>query len=146
MYERNEMLRAMGRMMARYAQGQEFDADGAIEASPLLKVWKAGTMEMPVSYIEGDVRTFSGQPWKCAQAHVHYGEEGWDPMSARALWAPYHATKKEYALPYVQPTGAQDAYNTGEWMVWTDGKAYQALRDAVVHGPDTLKDAWKTDE
>ena len=143
MYERNEMLRAMGRMAARYAQAQTFDADGTIEAAPLLKEWKAGTADMPVSYIAGDVRTFDGQPWKCAQAHVHYGEDGWDPSGARALWTPYHATKKEYALPYVQPLSAADAYNTGEWMVWTDGKVYQALRNAVVHGPDVLAEAWQ---
>ena len=143
MYARNETLRAMGRMMARYAQAQNFDADGTIEAAPLLKEWKAGTMEMPVSYITGDVRTYGGQPWRCVQAHVHYGEAGWDPAGARALWAPYHATKKEYALPYVQPVSAEDAYNTGEWMLWTDGRTYQALRDAVDRGPDALGDAWQ---
>ena len=144
MYGRNETLRAMGRMMARYAQSQEMDADGVIEAAPLLKEWKAGTSDEPVSYIVNDVRTWEGQPWRCVQAHVHYGENGWDPCMARALWAPYHATKKEYALPWVQPTCAADAYNTGEWMIWTDGTAYEALRDAVNRGPDVLGDAWRT--
>lgn len=143
MYGRNETLRAMGRMMARFAQAQAFDADGTIEAAPLLKEWQAGTMEMPASYITGDVRTYDFQPWRCVQAHVHYGEAGWDPASARALWAPYHATRKEYALPFVQPTNAADAYNTGEWMIWTDGRVYQALRDAVDRGPDVLADAWQ---
>ena len=145
MYGRNETLRAMGRMMARYAQSQDFDADLTIEAAPLLKEWKKGSMEEPASYIVGDVRTFDGQPWRCAQAHVHYGEDGWDPAKARALWAPYHATKRECALPWVTPTSAEDAYNTGEWMIWTDGAAYQALRDAVVHGPDVLADAWQAE-
>lgn len=145
MYSRSETLRAIGRMMARYAQAQSFDADGMIEAAPLLKPWKAGTMQEPVAYIENDVRTQNGQPWRCVQAHVHYGEAGWDPASARALWSPYHATRWEYALPWVAPTHAQDAYQTGEWMVWTDGLRYCAKRDAVDRGPDVLPDAWEVE-
>lgn len=148
MYSMNETLRAIGRVMARYAQDTAggMDADGVIEAAPLMKPWMAGTMEMPVFYIEGDVRTHEGQPWRCSQAHVHYGETGWDPASSRALWAPYHATKQEYALPYVEPTHAEDSYQTGEWMIWTDGKRYQALRDAVDRGPDVLADAWEVEK
>lgn len=145
MYSTNETLRAIGRVMARYAQGNAdgMDADGVIEAAPLMKPWIAGSMTEPVSYKAGDVRTDENQPWKCSQAHTHYGEPGWNPAAARALWAPYHATKKDYALPYVAPTHAQDAYYTGEWMIWTDGLAYRALRDAVDRGPDILPDAWE---
>ena len=145
MYSRNETLRAIGRMMARYAQAnaQELDADGVIEAAPLLKPWKAGTAAQPVRYEAGEVRTDENQPWKCILAHAHSGEPGWNPVLSRALWAPYHAAKQEYALPWVQPTNATDAYNTGEWMIWTDGLSYRALRDAVDRGPDVLADAWE---
>lgn len=145
MYNRNEVLRAIGRVMTRYAQEKvnDYDADGVIGAAPLLKPWTAGTAETPISYIVGDVRTCEGQPWRCSQAHVHYGEAGWEPVSSRALWVPYHATRPEYALPYVIPTHAQDSYQTGEWMIWTDGQKYQALRDAVDRGPDELPEAWE---
>lgn len=145
MYSTNETMRAIGRMMARYAQDQatEMDADSVIEASPLMKPWKAGSMAEPVSYAVGDVRTDENQPWKCVQAHMHHGEPGWNPAAMRSLWAPYHATRRDYALPYVAPTNATDAYNTDEWMIWTDGMAYKALRDAVDRGPDVLPDAWE---
>ena len=144
MYSTNETMRAIGRVMARYAQdtAATMDADGVIEAAPLMKPWKAGSMTEPVAYKAGDVRTDENQPWKCSQAHTHYGETGWNPAAARALWAPYHAKRKEYALPYVAPTHAQDAYYTGEWMIWTDGLAYMAKRDAVDRGPDVLPDDW----
>ena len=147
MYSRNETLRSIGRVMARYAQekAEVFDADGVISAAPLLKPWKAGSMEAPVSYIAGDIRTHEGQPGNCSQAHVHYCEAGWDPLSSRALWAPYHATRPEYALAYVAPTHAQDSYQAGEWMIWTDGRRYRALRDAVDRGPDELPDAWEVE-
>ena len=144
MYSMNETIRAIGRVMARYAHDHApgAAADGVIEAAPLLKPWAAGSMEAPVSYETGDVRTDENQPWKCVQAHTHHGEPGWNPAAMRALWAPYHATKKEYALPWVQPTNATDAYNTGEWMIWTDGLAYKALSNSLVYGPDVLPDAW----
>ena len=148
MYSRSETLRAMGRLMARMAQetAQTLEADGAIEAAPLLKPWTAGSMTAPVNYAANDVRTEAGQPWRCVQAHAHHGEEGWNPAASRALWSPYHATRQSHALPYVAPSCASDAYNAGEWMVWTDGLAYQALRDAVDRGPDELPDAWKAGE
>lgn len=147
MYSTNDTLRAIGRVMARYAQDHatSTDTDGVIEAAPLLKPWQAGTMEKPITYKAGDVRTDKNQPWKCVQAHTHHGEDGWNPAatSARALWAPYHATRREYALPYVPPTNAEDAYKAGEWMIWTDGLRYMANRDAVTYGPDILTDAWE---
>ena len=145
MYSNSDTFRAIGRVMARYAQDHapDADADGVIEAAPLLKPWATGSMEAPVSYAAGDVRTDENQPWKCVQAHTHHGEPGWNPAAMRALWAPYHATKKEYALPWVQPTNATDAYNTGEWMIWTDRLSYKALSNALVYGPDVLPDAWE---
>lgn len=145
MYSNNDTFRAIGRVMARYAQehAANADADGVIEAAPLLKPWQPGSMENPVSYAVGDVRTDENQPWKCVQAHTHHGEEGWNPASSRALWSPYHAKSRANALPYVAPTNATDAYNAGEWMIWTDGLAYKARRDAVDRGPDVLLDAWE---
>lgn len=148
MYSTNDTFRAIGRVMARYAQEHAAgaDADGVIESAPLLKPWAAGSMESPQAYAVGDVRTNENQPWKCVQAHTHYGEPGWDPATSRALWAPYHAMNRINALPYVAPTNATDAYYTGEWMIWTDGQAYKALRDAVDRGPDVLMDAWEMDK
>lgn len=144
MYSRNETIRAVGRVMARYAQdnAQELDADGAIEAAPLLKPWKTGSITQPQAYAAGDVRTDENQPWKCVQAHTHYGETGWNPAASRALWAPYHATKREYALPWVAPTNATDIYKAGEWMVWTDGETYKALQD-TDRDPAVLPYAWE---
>lgn len=145
MYGLEVTLRSLGRVMARYAQDNvvDFDADKAIEAAPLLKVWVAGTMKNPVTYNIGDVRTHENQPWKCAQSHTHHGEPGWDPSTSRALWSPYHSKKREYALPYVQPTASHDAYQNGEWMIWTDGNCYECIGNDVVHTPDSYPAAWR---
>ena len=44
---------------------------------------------------------------------------------------------------YVQPTGAHDAYNTGDKMTYTDGEKYICQMDGCVWGPDVYPDGWK---
>lgn len=68
-------MRAVGMMVARMARtaAPESVANEVIELAPLLEPWHAGTSESPASYAAGDVRTYAGQPWKCAQAHTHRG-------------------------------------------------------------------------
>ena len=44
---------------------------------------------------------------------------------------------------YVQPSGAHDAYNTGDKMTYTDGKRYICQMDGCVWNPDTYPQAWK---
>lgn len=44
---------------------------------------------------------------------------------------------------YVQPTGAHDAYNTGDKMTYTDGNKYICQMDGCVWGPDVYPQGWK---
>lgn len=140
-------MRAVGMMVARLARGRAVEAGVAanevIDLAPLLEPWRAGSTGNPVVYAAGDVRTYSGQPWKCAQGHTHSGEPGWEPGTAASLWAAYHATDAANALPWQAPTGAHDAYQTGEWMIWTDGKPYRCTQNATVWGPDEMPGAWE---
>lgn len=138
-------MRAIGMMVARLARtaALESAANDVIDLSPLLEPWRVGTSEAPVSYAAGDMCTYAGQPWKCAQDHTHHGEPGWEPGVAASLWVNYHATDAAHALPWVQPTGAHDAYQAGEWMIWTDSKPYRCTQDATVWGPDALPGAWE---
>ena len=97
----------------------------------------------PGDYAAGDVRVQDGYPYKCCQAHDSTDNPDWDPATNRALWVPYHAKSPKWALPYVAPTGAHDAYQGGEYMVWTDGQIYRCNTDNTVWGPDTLPDVWE---
>ena len=83
-----------------------------------------------------------GYPYKCCQAHDSTDNPDWDPATQRALWAPYHATTAKWALPHAAPTGAHDAYQDGEYMIWSDGQTYRCNTDNTVWGPDTLPDVW----
>ena len=111
--------------------------DDVIADAALLQQWAPG------NYTAGDVRVQDGYPYKCCQAHDSTDNPGWDPATNRALWVPYHATTAKWALPYAAPTGAHDAYQGGEYMVWTDGQIYRCNTDNTVWGPDTLPDVWE---
>ena len=91
-------------------------------------------------YTIGDVRKYNAQPSICCQAHDSTGQPDWTPDVA-SLWSPYHAQSKEYALPWVQPTGAQDMYKVGEYMVF-DSVIYKCLID-TVYTPIEYAQAWE---
>ena len=97
----------------------------------------------PGGFAAGDIRSEGGHIWRCIQGHDSTGNPEWKPTNARALWAPYHTTDPAKARPYIAPTMAEDAYNKGECMIWTDENIYRCRQDATVHGPDTLPDAWE---
>lgn len=111
--------------------------DDVIADAALLRPWTPG------DYAAGDVRVQDGYPYKCCQAHDSTDNPDWDPVTQRALWVPYHAKTAKWALPYAAPTGAHDAYQDGEYMVWTDGQIYRCNTDNTVWGPDTLPDVWE---
>ena len=138
-----DKLYAVGMMAARQARARVKENDVAanevIDMAVLLKEWVTG------AYKIGDVVSYQGDPYKCIQAHDSTGNDGWYPSAVPALFAPYHGTDAKHALPYVAPTHAGDAYQTGEWMIWTDGVKYKCLQDACVYAPDVLPSAWEAE-
>ena len=138
-------MRAIGGLLARQARARAAEPDvmsnEIIDLAPLLQPWQAGTASNVISYKVGDVRTYNGQIWKCVQAHAHHGELGWQPRAV-SMWAPYHGTDAEHALPWTQPTGAHDMYQIGQFMIWTDGKIYECIQ-ATNFSPEESPQAWK---
>ena len=138
-----DKLYAVGMMAARQARARAKENDVAanevIDYTVLLKEWVTGAYEI------GDVVAYQGHPYKCIQAHDSTGNDGWYPSAVPALFAPYHGTDDAHALPYVAPTHAGDAYQTGEWMIWTDGVKYKCLQNACVYDPSVLPSAWEAE-
>ena len=84
------------------------------------------------SYAVGDRVRDDGKLYRCVQAHT--SQEGWEPHSTPALWV---RTAPEGEIPdWIQPTGAQDAYNTGD-KVKHVSKVWVSLVDANVWEPGT---------
>lgn len=135
----SKLMRAVGKLIARQArtmaEAETAPANDLIDISPLLRAWKPGP------YTAGEVVTHDGAPYRCAQTHDSTGNSDWTPDVTPALWSPYHATDAAHALPWQAPTGAQDAYKRGEWMVWGD-KRYKCVAESAVWGPDVRAEDW----
>lgn len=134
-------LRSIGMMAARQAraraQAGDVSANEVISMTALLKEWA------PEKHDAGEVTVYRDYPYKCIQSHDSSANPDWTPEAAPALFAPYHATAMEYALPWRAPTHAGDAYMAGEWMLWEDGTPYECRQDGCVYDPGVLPSAWR---
>lgn len=91
----------------------------------------------------GEVATHpeTGYPYECMTAYDGTVQQDWT-IDNRTLWKPWHSRKKEYVLPWVQPTGAHDMYKAGEYMIWTGGIVKHCLQNTNF-SPDEYPDAWE---
>lgn len=101
------------------------DDETALTAVELFTPWKAG-----VDYVEGDRVRYKDKLYKCIQPHT--SQAGWTPDVTPALWK--IVSVDEYP-EWVQPTGAHDAYNTGDKVTY-NGKKYVCKSDGNVYAPD----------
>lgn len=129
-----EKARALRKLIQEYAEKNE-DKTLVIATSNYFAEWKQG------AYIVGDIRISNGVPYECIMAHDSTLNPTWD-ISVRTLWKPYHSKKKEFALPWEQPTGSHDMYKVGEYMIWTDGNIYKCLSD-TNYSPTEYAHAWE---
>lgn len=96
----------------------------AEEVTVLYPVWESG-----VAYAVGDRRQYNGLLYRCVQAHTSQAD--WTPDVVPALWV---RTSTEEWPEWIQPTGAHDAYNTGD-KVSHNGKHWVSDIDANVYEP-----------
>lgn len=79
----------------------------------------------------GTIRTYDGTKYVCLQAHVT--QVDWTPPAVLGvLWAVYQSPE-EYQ-PWVQPTGAHDAYNIGDRVTF-NGHLWESVINANVWSP-----------
>ena len=87
--------------------------------------WAAGQ-----AYTAGYKVQHGGTLYKCVQAHTSQAD--WTPDATPALWVV--VSIDEYP-EWVQPTGAHDAYNTGDKVSY-NGKHYVCTIDGNAYAPD----------
>ena len=75
--------------------------------------------------------------YRCVQAHT--AQADWTPDTTPALWT--RISVEEYPQ-WVQPTGAQDAYQTGDKVTF-GGKRYTSTINANVWSPTAYPAGWK---
>jgi hypothetical protein len=111
------------------------DAD-ALEGISLFPVWEAGK-----AYAVGDRISYGDDLYKVVQAHT--SQDDWRPDAVPAL---YTKVAKPGEIPvWVQPTGAQDAYNKGDKVHYPDaaGPVYVSLIDGNVWSPEAYPQGWE---
>lgn len=102
------------RDMIEKASASLSDSD-ALEAVELFPAWVAGETT-GINYAIGDRVRYGGKLYKCVQAHT--SQIGWEPPNVPALWT---EVAKPGEIPvWKQPTGAQDAYMTGDKVHYPD--------------------------
>lgn len=104
---------------------KSLDDETALTGIELFPRWSGDSF----SYSVGDRVQHNELLYKCVQAHTSQGD--WYPDVTPALWA--RVSLEEWP-EWIQPTGAQDAYNTGDKVSHND-KHWQSLVDANVWEP-----------
>jgi len=105
------------------------------EIEQLASVYPAFTAG--TAYQIGDIVQYTGKLYKVVQAHTSQAD--WTPESTPALFTP--AIPVGTVAPWVQPTGAQDAYKIGDRVTF-EGKTYESTIDANVWSPTAYPAGW----
>lgn len=107
------------------AAASTMNDETALTAIDLFPAWAVGK-----EYVVSDRVRYNGKLYKCVQAHTSQAD--WMPDAAPALWV---AVSVDEWPEWVQPTGAHDAYNTGDKVSY-NGKRYVCTIDANTYAPD----------
>jgi hypothetical protein len=121
-----EKARALRPMIEKAAVS--LDDEDALEAVELFKSWYSG-----IAYLADERVQYNGKLYRCVQAHTSQAD--WGPDRTPALWA---EVAKPGEIPvWKQPTGAQDAYMTGDKVHYpdADGLVYVSTVDNNVWQP-----------
>lgn len=115
-----------------------------IACEEILPAWTKAGPDGDGTHKVGEPCTHAGQSWRCCQAHNSVNNPDIEPGQSPAHWAPYHTTDPARAKPFIQPTGAHDAYLKGEVCLWTDGKVYRStMETANAYSPTDYPQGWQ---
>lgn len=112
----------------------------ALEIPTIFPAWeteRAYEAEDTVSYGENSV----GDPQLYTVVQAHTSQADWTPDATPALYTAIGLDDDGYPV-WSQPTGAHDAYNTGD-IVNYNGTLYKSLIDGNVWAPDVYEAGWE---
>lgn len=116
------------------------DDEKAMEVAYVYDPWAVGKQ-----YHAGEFVTYGvngvGDPqlYKVVQAHTSQAD--WTPDAVASLFVAIGLDENGYPV-WSQPTGAHDAYNTGD-VVDYNGTLYRSLIDGNVYSPDAYPAGWE---
>lgn len=133
-----EQLRKAIQMFAKSLSDE--DALEIAAVYPAYAVGVAYKVDDLVTYGENNV----GDPQLYRVVQAHTSQADWPPDATPALYAPIGLSNEGYPV-WSQPSGAHDAYNTGD-IVDYNGQLYISTIDGNVWSPDAYPAGWKVYE
>lgn len=100
------------------------------DENALTSKWMYAEWKTDTAYEVGNRIRYGEKLYKCVQAHT--SQTAWTPDATPALWV--EVSIEEYP-EWKQPTGAHDAYNTGDKVTY-NGQHYVCTVDGNVYAPD----------
>lgn len=112
----------------------------ALEIATIYDPYKVGkAYAVGEFFTYGETSTGDPQLYKVVQAHTSQAD--WLPDITPSLYEPIGLNAEGYPV-WSQPSGAHDAYNTGD-VVDYNGTLYESLIDGNVYSPDAYPAGWK---
>lgn len=133
-----QMAEQMRRALQMFA-GSLTDEE-ALEVATVYDPWKVGKayrLDDLLLYGENAV----GDPQLYRVISAHTSQADWTPDAAVSLYKAIGLDDSGYPV-WSQPTGAHDAYNTGD-IVNYNGVLYESLIDGNVYSPDAYPQGWE---
>ena len=137
MMDKIQAFEQMRKVLQMFAAS--LDDEKAMEVATIYDPWNIGK-----TYTVGEFLTYGengvGDPqlYKVAQAHT--AQADWKPDATPSLYVAIGLDDSGYPV-WAQPTGAHDAYNTGD-VVNYNGTLYQSLVDGNVYSPESYPTGW----
>ena len=104
---------------------------------PAYEVGRAYSVDELFTYGINDV----GDPQLYRVVQTHTSQSDWTPDATPALYTPIGLSEEGYPT-WSRPTGAHDAYNTGD-IVDYNGTLYKSLIDGNVWSPEEYPAGWE---
>ena len=132
-----QMLRALQKF------AQSLSDEDAMEVATIYPPY-----EKDKEYKENEKFTYGinevGDPQLYRVVKDHKSQADWKPDATPSLYTPIGLNKEGYPI-WSRPTGAHDAYNTGD-VVDYNGTLYESIIDGNVYSPDEYPQGWKLHE
>lgn len=136
----NKLQRAEQFRKALQLFAKSLTDEQALEVATVYDEWGVGK-----TYGVGEFITYGengvGDPqlYKVVQAHTSQAD--WTPDITPSLFTPIGLTDEGYPV-WSKPTGAHDAYNTGD-IVDYNGTLYKSIIDGNTWSPDEYPQGWE---
>lgn len=116
------------------------DEEKAMEVATIYDTWEPGKVYTASEYVTyGENSVGDPQLYKVVQEHTSQAD--WTPDATASLFTAIGLDDSGYPV-WSQPSGAHDAYNTGD-IVNYNGTLYKSLIDGNVYSPDAYPAGWE---